>query len=283
EEAPEFIAKHLPERKLVVAVLNWLTGQLVELLRLPPGAILSRTVLSDNAQRLIVAVRFVGRSWNLFDLYLVSVPNRTGRLLRSDVLAAISPESNYAPDLSLTFLDNDHIAFVETRVSRRSPAGQPLDGRYWTVIIRLPTGRTISRQAHPHPGLSPWPPRPYLPDELLARLNLPLPSPVPAWPATNGAFGGSALARPGGLWKRFFQYRAGRLWLADGTGISPAAVDMFQLSPGRSVLAARWRPNAKPDRNVLLVIFEGPGRTYRFSLRPIVALHWLAASGGSSR
>jgi hypothetical protein len=263
----------LLEQHPVIALLDWFTGQHADIFRLPPGAAVSATVLAEDRQRMLLVLQFVGRRWDLFDLYLLNVANRTTRLLRTNITCPLKASSQFAPRLPVTFLDEQTVAFVEAATTR-GPNGSVLESQYDTVIVKLSTNRVLQRQVHPTSGLASSPPDPYLPPETLARLGLRRPPTAPVWPSSPG--GESASEASGDTsWQQFLEYRSGRLYAADGTSFAPEQIDMFRISPAGSVLAARIKKNAQNPQNKLLAISQRDKRCYSFPLKPVAQMYWL--------
>ena len=259
----------------VIAMLDWFTGQYADVFRLPPGGAVSASILGKDGRNLLLVLQFVGRSWDLFDLYLLNVPNRSARLLRTNISCPLDPHSLFAPRLPVVFLDEQTIAFVEAGTTRRGD-GSVADVRYNTVIVKLATNRVLQRQEHPAAGLAKAPPAPYLPSETLARLGLGEPPPAPIWPSSPGDHS-SADGSASMSWQQFLSYKDGRLRAGDDTSFAPEQVDMFRVSPTGTVLAARLKRDTDQQPNELLVISAHPGRIYSFPVKLISRLYWLDA------
>jgi hypothetical protein len=265
------------EPQPVVVLLNWFTSQPLDLFRLPAGAAISASLVSEDYQRLLLVLQFAGRSWNLFDLYLLSIPNRTARLLRANIHCPPAANSQFAPRLPVTFIDDQTVAFVEAHVTRRNADGTPTDGQYYTTIMKLATGRVLQRLAHPAAGLAAAPPEPHLPNETLTRMHLPEPPPTPVWPSEPGHEPTARQASENGAWKRFFTYQESQLRLEDGTAFLPGQIDMFRLAPTGSILAARVQEPQSAQLSELLIVLRDPIRSLRFPMKQITEIYWLAA------
>ena len=261
----------------VLVMLDSFTNQHAEIFRLPPGAAISASVLTEDGEALLLVLQFAGRPWDLFDLYWVHVPNRSATLVRANVPCPLDPRSRLAPRLPLAAIDPERIALVEAEVTRRDAEGVPLDGQYYTVIMKLPTRRVLQRVRHPTEGLSEVPPEPYLPAETLTRLGLPAPLRASVWPSEPNDDPILSARDTSTTWRRFLDYRDGRLWLDDQTGFAPDQIDMFQLSPGGGVLAARVRSSDSAAAEELLVVYrvKNDKTGVRFPLGSISQLHWL--------
>jgi hypothetical protein len=179
-----------------------------------------------------------------------------------------------APRLPLAAIDTEHIALVEAEVTKRDTEGVPLDGQYHTLIIKLPTRRVLQRVRHPNRGLSDAPPEPYLPTETLARLGLPAPLRASVWPSGPNDDPILSARDETATWRRFFDYRDGRLWLDDQTSFAPEQVDMFHVSPGGGALAARVRSPAGEELLVVHRVKKGKAG-FRFALGSISGIGWL--------
>jgi hypothetical protein len=258
-------------------MLDWFTGQHAEVFRLPPGAAISASVLSEDRQGLLLALQFAGRPWDLFDLYWIHVPNRSATLIRANVPCPLDPRSRVAPRLPVAAIDPQHIVLVEAEVTRRDADGVSLDGQYYTVIMKLPTRRVLQRVRHTAVGLSEVPPEPYLPAEMRARLGLPVPLRASVWPSEPNDDPILSARDTIATWRRFLNYRDGRLWLDDQTSFAPDQIDMFQPSPGGGALAARVRPSGNGAAEELLVVYrvKNDKTSVRFPLESISQLHWL--------
>jgi len=261
-----------PRPKLVM--LDWFTSQYAEVFRLPPGAAVSASVLSEDRQSVLLALQFAGRPWDLFDLYWIHVANRSATLVRANVPCPLDRRSRVAPRLPLAAIDKERIALVEAEVAHRDPEGVPLDGQYYTLIMKLPTRRVLQRMRHPTEGLSEAPPEPYLPAETLARLGLPVPLRASVWPSGPNDDPILSARDETATWRRFFDYRDGRLWLDDRTSFAPDQVDMFHVSPGGGALAARVRSSGGEELLVVQRVKKGKA-SFRFPLGSISQLHWL--------
>ncbi|HUW81371.1 MAG TPA: hypothetical protein VMZ31_01090 [Phycisphaerae bacterium] len=258
----------------VLVMLDWFTGQHAEVFRLPPGAAISASVLSEDRQALLLALQFAGRPWDLFDLYWIHVPNRSATLIRANVPCPLDRRSRLAPRLPLAAIDTDRIVLVEAEVTRRDAEGVPLDGQYYTVIMKLPTRRVLQRVRHPTEGLSEAPPEPYLPTETLARLGLPAPLRASVWPSGPNDDPILSACDEAATWRQFLDYRDGQLWLDDRTSFAPDEIDMFEPSPGGRALAARVRSSGGEELLVVHRVKNGKA-SFRFPLDSISQLHWL--------
>ena len=258
----------------MLVMLDWFTSQHAEVFRLPPGAAISASVLSEDRQAVLLALQFAGRSWDLFDLYWVHVANRTATLIRANVPCPLDRRSRVAPRLPLAAIDKEHIALVEAEVTQRDAQGVPLDGQYYTVIMKLPTRRVLQRVRHPSEGLSEAPPEPYLPTETLARLGLPAPLRASVWPSGPNDDPILSARDETATWRRFFDHRDGRLRLDDRTSFAPDQVDMFHVSPGGGALAARVRSSGGEELLVVHRVKKGEA-SFRFPLGSISRIDWL--------
>ncbi len=258
----------------MLVMLDWFTSQYVELFRLPPGAAVSASVLTEDRQAVWLVLQFAGRPWDLFDLYWVHVANRSATLIRANVPCPVDRRSRVAPRLPLAAIDKEHIALVEAEVTQRDAQGVPLDGQYYTVIMKLPTRRVLQRVRHPAEGLSEAPPEPYLPTETLTRLGLPAPLRASVWPSGPNDDPILSALDETVAWRRFFDYRHGRLWLDDRTSFAPDQVDTFHVSPGGGALAARVLSSVGEELLVVHRVKKGKA-SFRFPLGSISRIGWL--------
>jgi hypothetical protein len=258
----------------ILIMLDWFTSQHVEIFRLPPGAAVSASVLTEDRQAVWLVLQFAGRPWDLFDLYWVHVANRSATLIRANVPCPLDRRSRVAPRLPLAAIDKEHIALVEAEVTQRDAQGVPLDGQYYTVIMKLPTRRVLQRVRHLDAGLSEAPPEPHLPTETLTRLGLPAPLRASVWPSAPNDDPILSARDETATRRRFLDSRDGRLWLDDQTSFAPDQIDMFHVSPGGGALAARVRSSGGEDLLVIHRVKDGKA-SFRFPLGSISRIGWL--------
>jgi len=127
---------------------------------------------------------------------------------------------------------------------------------------------------HPAEGLSEAPPEPYLPTETLTRLGLPAPLRASVWPSGPNDDPILSALDETVAWRRFFDYRHGRLWLDDRTSFAPDQVDTFHVSPGGGALAARVLSSVGEELLVVHRVKKGKA-SFRFPLGSISRIGWL--------